>query len=209
MLANDQLGKVTFNLKVEGNHYEKQYPSIVMKGLIASIDYSDYNYENITLDGEYKQGGFNGKIALDDENGSVLLNGSINTASRVPTFNFHADIRNVRPHELHLTPKYEDTAVSIQLTADFTGGSIDEMNGEINIDSLQFTAPDRNYFLDNLKITATREDESHKQLKIASNFLNASIEGDYSYRTLPASVLNIMRRYIPALILPDKKKHRK
>jgi len=39
MLANDQLGKVTFNLKVEGNHYEKQYPSIVMKGLIASIDY--------------------------------------------------------------------------------------------------------------------------------------------------------------------------
>lgn len=69
------------------------------------------------------------------------------------------------PHELHLTPKYEDTAVSIQLTADFTGGSIDEMNGEINIDSLQFTAPDRNYFLDNLKITATREDESHKQLK--------------------------------------------
>ena len=80
MLANDQLGKVTFNLKVEGNHYEKQYPSIVMKGLIASIDYSDYNYENITLDGEYKQGGFNGKIALDDENGSVLLNGSINTA---------------------------------------------------------------------------------------------------------------------------------
>ena len=59
-----------------------------MKGLIASIDYSDYNYENITLDGEYKQGGFNGEIALDDENGSVLLNGSINTASRVPTFKF-------------------------------------------------------------------------------------------------------------------------
>ena len=65
--------------------------------------------------------------------------------------NFHANIRNVRPHELHLTPKYEDTAVSVQLTADFTGGSIDEMNGEINIDSLQFTAPDRNYFHGQLK----------------------------------------------------------
>lgn len=204
MLANEKLGKVTFNLNVEGSHYEKQYPSIVMKGLIASIDYSDYTYENITLDGEYKQGGFNGKVALDDENGSVLLNGNINTASHVPTFNFHANIRKVRPHELHLTPNYEDTELSVQLTADFTGGSIDEMNGEINIDSLQFTAPDKNYFLDNLKIAATRRDESHKQLKITSNFLNASIEGDYSYRTLPASVLNIMRRYIPALILPDK-----
>ena len=205
MLDNEKLGKVTFNLDVEGSHYDNQYPSIVMKGLIASIDYSDYNYENITLDGKYKQGGFNGKVALDDENGSILLNGNINTVSRIPTFNFHASIRNVRPHELHLTPKYEDTELSVQLTADFTGGSIDEMNGEINIDSLQFTAPDKEYFLDNLKIAASQRDSSHKQLTVTSNFLNASIEGDYSYRTLPASVMNIMRKYIPALILPDKK----
>lgn len=205
MLANNKLGKVTFNLKVIGSHYENQYPSITMKGLVASIDYSEYNYENITLDGEYKQGGFNGKVGLDDANGSIQLNGSINTVSRIPTFNFHADIRKMRPHELHLTPKYEGSEVSVQLTADFTGGSIDEMNGEINIDSLQFSAPGKSYFLNNLKIAATRRDESHKQLKVTSNFMNASIEGDYSYRTLPTSVLNIMRRYIPALILPDKK----
>ena len=56
MLGNKKLGKVTFNLDVNSSHYEKQYPSVLLKGLVASIDYSDYNYENITLDGEYKQG---------------------------------------------------------------------------------------------------------------------------------------------------------
>ncbi len=40
--------------------------TVELKGLIASIDYSRYRYENITLDGEYKRGGFNGKVALDD-----------------------------------------------------------------------------------------------------------------------------------------------
>lgn len=205
MLGNDKFGKVTFNLDVNGNHKEKQYPSIILKGLVASFDYSDYNYENITLDGEYKQGGFTGKLALDDENGSVMLNGTINTASRVPTFNFLADISRIRPHDLHLTPKYEDTEISVKVKADFTGGSIDEMNGEINIDSLQFHAPDKHYFLENLKVAAIRKDEKQKRLTVTSNFLQGSIEGDYSYRTLPASVLNIMRRYIPALILPDKK----
>lgn len=59
--------------------------------------------------------------------------------------------------------------------------------------------------MDNLKISAIRESEDQKRLTIQSNFLQGRIEGDYSYRTLPASVLNIMRRYIPALILPDKK----
>ena len=131
MLGNDKFGKVTFNLDVNSSHYEKQYPTVTLKGLVASINYSDYTYENITLDGEYKQGGFTGKVSLDDTNGSVMLNGTINTAKQVPTFNFLANISKVRLHDLHLTPKYEDTEMSVKIKADFTGGSIDEMNGEI------------------------------------------------------------------------------
>lgn len=206
MLGNDKFGKVTFNLNVNGTHPEKKHPSITLKGLVASFDYSHYKYENITLDGEYKQGGFTGKLVLDDENGSVTLNGAINTASQVPTFNFLANIHKIRPYNLHLTPEYEDAEISVKIKADFTGGSIDEMNGEINIDSLRFNAPDKRYFLKNLKVAATRKGEKQKRLTITSNFLQGNIEGDYSYRTLPASALNIMRLYIPALIPPDKKR---
>lgn len=36
LLGNKQLGKITFNLDVRGNHYKSQYPSITLKGLIAS-----------------------------------------------------------------------------------------------------------------------------------------------------------------------------
>ena len=205
LLNNDKFGKVTFNMDLKGNHYEKKYPSITMKGLVASIDYSDYTYENITLDGEYKQGGFNGNVTLDDENGAIQLNGAINTAAKTPTFNFHAAVSHFRPNTLHLTPKYKDTELSVKIKADFTGSSINDMNGEINIDSLQYTAPDQNFFMDNLRIAATQNDEHQKRLTINSNFLRGTIEGDYSYQTLPASVLNIMRRYIPALILPDKR----
>lgn len=205
MIGNKQLGKVTLNLEVNGNHYAGQYPTILMKGLVASIDYSDYTYENIVLDGEYKQGGFNGQVSLDDENGSILLNGHINAVSQIPTFNFQAAIRHFRPNELHLTPQYKDTEISVNVRADFTGGSIDEMNGEINVDSLMFVAPDRNFFMNNLNIAAIWHDESHKQLTVTSSFLKGSIEGDYSYRTLPASILNIMQRYLPSLVLPGKK----
>lgn len=59
--------------------------------------------------------------------------------------------------------------------------------------------------MQNLKLTATQKDEHNKSLNITSSFLKGNIEGDYSYRTLPASVLNIMRKYVPALILPDRK----
>ncbi len=204
MLDDDTFGKVIFNLNVNGRHHDNQYPSVLLKGLIASIDYSNYTYENITLDGEYKQGGFVGKAALDDPNGSILLNGAINTAGQVPAFNFRASISKLRPHTLHLTPDYKDTEISVKLNADFTGGSIDEMIGEINIDSLQFIAPETHYFMDNLKIAAVKENEHRKRLTIQSEFLQGRIEGDYSYRTLPASILNIARHYLPSIIQPDK-----
>ena len=100
LLNNNKLGEVTFNLDVKGAHYDRQRPSIILKGLIAAIEYSNYKYENITLDGEYKHGGFNGKAALNDENGSVAVNGSINLVEKIPTFDFQASIKNLRPHEL-------------------------------------------------------------------------------------------------------------
>lgn len=195
-------------MDVKGNHYAQRYPAITMKGLVASIDYSDYTYEDITLDGKYKQGGFNGNVSLNDENGAIQLNGSINTTGKTPTFNFRAAIDHFRPNTLHLTPKYKDTELAVKIKADFTGSSINDMNGEINVDSLQYIAPEQNFFMDNLRIAATQSDERQKRLTISSNFLRGTIRSDYSYQTLPASVLNIMRRYIPALIQPARKQQK-
>ena len=92
---------------------------------------------------------------LDDENASLNLNGTINIASKIPTFNFLAEAKHVRPHTLNLTPKYKDAEFSVKLKADFTGGSIDEMNGEINIDSLQFISPEQSYLMEKRSIPKT------------------------------------------------------
>ena len=204
LLANEQLGEITFNLDVHGRHVTGRLPVVELKGLIASVDYSRYRYENITLDGEYKQGGFNGKVALDDPNGSIYLNGDVNVSSRIPTFNFQAIINKLRPHDLNLTSKYPDTEFSLKLRANFTGGSVDEMIGEINVDSLEFMSPEKQYFMNNMNIRASKQNNEN-QLRLTSEFLTASVEGKFQYHTLPASILNIMRKYVPSLILPPKK----
>ena len=200
LLSNNKLGKTTFNLHIDGKHGANQYPNINLKGLIASVGYSDYVYENITLDGAYTDGGFLGKLFLDDPNVSLLLNGLINTNTDVPTFNFYAHLNRFRPHALNLTPDYEDTNISVKFKADFTGATIDDMNGEINVDSLEYISPEKEYRLENFKIKAMHIDKRRKNIQITSNFLRGNIDGDFSYRTLPISVQNIMHRYLPALI---------
>lgn len=204
LLSNQKLGNITFNLKVDGTHQKGRYPFITMKGLISSIDYSNYTYENISMDGEYKRGGFNGKASLEDPNASVLLNGAINIASRTPSFNFLANIKHFNPHALKLSPHYKDSNLSLKLKANFTGGSIDEMNGEISVDSLFFDTPEKLYTLNNLKLSSVWKDENYRLLSIQSHFLKGKIEGDYSYRTLPTSIQNILHQYLPSLIKAGK-----
>lgn len=207
MLGNKKLGQISFNLGVNGRHTSQRYPVIMMKGQVDCIDFNSYRYENILLDGEYVNGGFHGKAALDDPHGALTLQGDINTSDKIPTFNFMAKLSHVQLNELKITENYPDTDLSLTLRADFTGGSIDEMNGEINIDSLQFISPEKNYFMRNFKVSSEISDVNHKQLKVQSHFLRASIEGDYSYRTLPTSVQRVLHRYLPSLLpAPAEKK---
>lgn len=195
-----EFGKADFNVELKGFNYKNKYPESYIKGVVSSLEYSRYQYENIMLDGVYKDGGFNGKLAMDDENGSVQIDGNFNTTKEIPDFNLKAAIRNIRPYDLHLSDKYENADISLNLTADFTGKSIDDMIGHISLDSLQLNAPEGgDYFLDNLTITAGQASEG-KELRVNSSFMTAVIRGDYSYHTIPASIIQTVQRYIPSLL---------
>ncbi len=198
-----KFGIADFNIALNGFNYRHKYPETSIQGIISSVEYSNYRYENITMDGLYKDGGFNGQLTIDDENGVVLINGTFNTAQPVPDFNLTATVNNLRPHELNLSDKYQNTDISLKLTADFTGSSIENMNGRIQLDSLILNAPDnQGYFMNRLTITSGQVN-GEKELSIRSPFMNALIQGNFSYHTLPTSVLHIIRQYIPSLITLD------
>lgn len=201
------LGNTTFDIELKGFKYHDGKAESYIKGNISSLTYKQYEYRNIMLDGKYTPGGFNGKLSLDDSNGNIEINGHFATRQAVPDFNLRAVVRNFRPNDLHLTDKYQDTDMSLSLTADFSGHSIDDMQGKISIDSVSVNAPeeDQCYYLDNLSIIAGNTGKNkEKQLEIRSSFLNGCVKGNYSYRTLPASILKTLQRYIPSLLALNK-----
>lgn len=211
ILLNDEkkLGIANFEINLNGFQYKdkSKYPESSIQGVIHSFDYSNYRYENITLDGIYKDGGFNGQLALDDENGQVHLDGNFNVAHAVSDFNLKVWVHKFRPHALNLTDKFVDSDLSLNLIADFTGSSIDDVNGHILLKDLILNAPDdQGYTLDSLKITAGKV-QGKKELHISSPFLKTRVYGDYKYQTIPTSVIRTLKQYIPALVtLNDSKK---
>lgn len=203
----DQLGKTAFNLTLNGLKYQNGKASSYIKGNISTLEYKQYAYKDITLDGEYNPGGFNGRLYLDDANGSVHIDGSFLTDKQIPDFNLKATVRNFRPYDLHLTKKYENTGISLNLNADFSGHNIDDMQGFICIDSLSMENPetDKSYFLQSFRISADQINQEEKKLNIRSSFLNGDLQGRYSYKTIWPSILRILTRYLPSLFPVDRK----
>lgn len=199
LIHDNKIDKTSLNIEVNGQYVNNQMYSTVLKGLIKSFEYNHYTYENITLDGEYKKKAFNGRIALNDPNGTALIDGNIDFSTQVPVFNFSAELDNIRPNELHLTSKYKEAMFGLNLKANFSGKSIDDMIGEIRIDSMAFKAPGKEYFMKNFKIHADKK-EGGKRLTVNSDFMTATLEGDIKYETLPASVIRMVQTYLPSVI---------
>lgn len=200
LLGDTKFGYTNFSIELEGFNYQNKYPESYIKGVVSSFDYSNYRYENITMDGIYKDGGFNGRLALDDENGQVLIDGAFNVAQQISEVKLQASVRNLRPHTLNLSEKYEDSDISLNVMADFTGSSIDDVKGKILLDSLTMnTSGEQAYFMDNLTITAGQIGEE-KEIQILSPFMTAVVRGDYAYHTVPSSIIHTFQQYVPSLV---------
>lgn len=205
LLDNNKIGKISFSGDISGKNINAKYPDSKVNGNIASLFYNGYEYKNIALDGAFQNGGFDGNCSLDDHNISLNLDGKFNIAQAKPYFNVNIKVSKFNPYNLNLTKKYKNTDFSISMYALFTGNSPDNMVGNITIDSLTMKAPDKYYEMKEMTIQANKTDNGLKQLKINSDIIQATVTGDYSYATIPTSIISTMQKYIPSLITVHKK----
>jgi len=200
LTGDKKWGKSNFNLNVNAVHNTKQrFPSIIAKGVISSFCYNNYYYKNITLDGSFQNGGFNGKINFNDPNGNLQLNGEANFANKLPNINIYAKISKFKPNNLNLTDKYKDAEFSVRLKANVSGASLDNMLGDISIDSLSFSSPSKQYFLKNMLINSSINN-GEKNLIIQSEIMNAQLKGHFHYSNLSSGIKRIINHYLPSLV---------
>ena len=206
LVNNKDLEEVTLNFEVEGvQKHHLPYPEVIIQGVIDSLSYKKYTYQNITIDGEFKEGGFDGNIILDDINGNISLLGNFNIAQPIPSFNFEASFNGIRPKKLNLTQREKESEWSMDIHANFTGGSIDQMNGEVSIENLRLVTPEKIYRMNHFTVSSIYT-QDFNQLIVDSEFIKGKIGGKYSYKTLPQSFQKLLHQYLPALSSFDSEK---
>lgn len=201
LLANEKFGKAAFNVEIKGYDYQDKKASTYVKGFIRELDYNDYKFSNIMVDGTYRAGGFEGQASLDDPNGIIHVNGKWDTQGVHPYFNLQAEMKNFNPNKMRLSDDYKDTDISANLLVNLSGHSLDDMVGSISVDSLALNSTNEkdNFFLPSFNIEATQTANKTKRIVIQSSEMNGEIEGNYSYKTLLQSLQYSAAHYLPTL----------
>lgn len=206
LLDNKDLDKVSLNLSVD-----MEKPSIAkMKGSakvnIRDFDFKGYRYNEINLDVAYDGLRIDGGLNVNDPHGVLNITGLFDlTDKERPVLNFKAKVEDVQPEELHLVKNLPHTYVSFNVDADFAGVDIDNAEGYIKIDSIDFIRDDKVFQMDRLLVEILGQSD-RRTLKVKSNLLNGTLTGAYSVSSIASNIQQTLRPYLPALIKPDNKK---
>lgn len=201
LLDNNDLNKTSLNINVDLEKPKNSNIRGKADGDIFSLDYKGYTYKDIMLNASYDGLRMDGEIKIDDPNGQLNVSGLFDLSDKEkPELIFKAQVNNVQLANLNIAKNMQHSYLSFNVDADFRGKSIDNVNGYLRIDSIDFLKGDKLFNMNKFLVEASIDSVQTQSLKISSDLVNGKIEGKYSYSAMANSILNMLQPYLPALI---------
>ena len=196
LLDNNTLGRTTLTAKVNGHGDELKNLSTDLDAKVSYIDFKDYTYHNVNLNGNFKNQIAKAKITVADRNLKLNLTGNVNLNSTLPQYQLAGTIRDAKLNKLKLI---KDTiTLTTNINTNFSGNNLNNLQGFVSLNPTRIATPHDNYVVDSLMLTATGIGNS-RLISLRSDLADGSIKGQYDLATLPSYFKTIAKKYIPSL----------
>ncbi|MBK8634183.1 MAG: translocation/assembly module TamB domain-containing protein [Saprospiraceae bacterium] len=193
---NKELGLATLNLKfLEGYSFDLSKSDALFKGEIKSLEFKDYLYTNVLVDGEMNNGKFDGKIHSTDPNLDFDFIGNFLYGDEGFTVGFDSEIRQIDLQKLNLSKT--PLILKGKLKIDGTGQSLNTFIGTLEGKDVYLQKSDTIYALDDIVMQASNNAEGVKQIKINNKDLSLSMEGKVDIAKVVNDVKLILHNNLP------------
>lgn len=200
-LVSPQLGKATFDGTINGQGLSLNTLKTTLTGHIQQIEFKDYNYQNILVEGTFQRKQFDGSLKIDDENLNLTTAVKIDLQGAQPRFNVLGDLVNSNFQNLKFSRKRLELSGLFDLN--FSGKNIDQFLGSVKVYNASFRADSTRLNFDSLSLQSNYA-EGHRSLTITSNEFDVAVEGVYNILDLPTSFQLYLHKYYPAYINEPK-----
>lgn len=190
-LDEQNLGKASANIEVDGKGFTKKYLNTKLIGNVKSIRFNGYTYQNINVDGTMKMPYFKGLLASNDPNLKLTFNGLIDLSKKKREYDFYAKIEyaNLRKINLYKRDSLSEFSGNIKIKA--LGNSFDDLAGTIDLENITYNNQNNHYFFENAHVTSVFDADNVRTITLtSSDMISGRIVGKYKVNQIRKIVEN-------------------
>ncbi len=209
LLNDETLGKVSFNLNVEGNSFLLEKMNTKAQGDIYSMEYNGYNYSDLEISGNFANKKFNGNINSNDKNLKLNFDGLADLSKEIYNFDFVANVEYADLNALKFVQRDSISIFKGMVDMKMKGTTIEDAFGDINFKNTSYKNQNDAYFFKDFAITSSFNDDSERLIGINSpDIIQGKLSGKFLFKDLGKMLENslgsIYTNYIPNEIAIDQ-----
>lgn len=196
-----QLGKINFKGTIQGKGLKLQDAEITYEGTIGSIQYNDYTYKDIQLQGSLQDQLFSFRTRIQDEHLQTgPIEATLHAGQPQNSFAFSGVIEKAALKDLRLTEK--DIVLSGKIESAIRYKNMEELEGTLAFRNAAITVEEELLPLDSLVVMALIT-QTKKDIKINSNEFNATLSGQFHFNEVDRIASNFLSQYYPSQFKPS------
>lgn len=190
IVNNEKLGLTNLDVNVEGKGFVQETLDTKVTGEVYTLDFNNYNYQNINISGVLKDQLFDGLLVSADENFKFEFKGLADLKEERNNFNFVASVEYADLRKLNIIKD----SVSIfkgNIAMDVSGNNLDNFIGDINFTKTSYENKNEVYFFDDFKISSSFEQDTVRIIDINSpDIITGYVRGNFKVNELGKLVQN-------------------
>ncbi len=194
------LQNIALDAKVEGKGLTIETIDAEVIGKINTIEFNNYTYKDIEVDGNYAGKLFNGFAKVRDENIELDFDGSVDFKEDVPQMDFVSTI--YKSNLLKLGIDTLSSGISGKLYINLIGSRLDNLDGTISVADVRYRRNARLLRLDTASLVADYTD-SVRQLQLRSDIADGEIVGQYNFSHLGNALYSYAANLLPQIVKKD------
>jgi hypothetical protein len=176
-------GNLSMRANVNGYAYSLEKFSGKLTGLIDSIEFNNYKYRNISLNGDFTEKTWDGNVKVADKNIRMEILGMFDFSSELPEFDFTLNLEKADLYKLNFDKPDTSSSLSMLLTANFRGTNIDNLDGEIKLLNSSLKKYGNTLELYDFSIRTFIEN-AKPAISLRTDYVDADLKGNYSFAGL-------------------------
>ena len=206
---NDPLfGKISLKGDVNGSGFKVDNINTTFVGKVSSFGFKEYNYQNISADGQYQNNKFDGNLSIDDENFKMNFNGLADLSSKIHKFDFKSDVTYLDLKQTNLFTRDSISNIKGNIALDVEGNTFDDIIGKATFKNVLYTNQKEAYSFKEFNIASSIKD-SVKTIEVTSkDIAQGYVKGKFTFSELLPVAQNalgsIYTNYTPYKVAPNQ-----